>query len=108
MNSSQKEVFNRIKQLEGLEFDQDLAEPLGVPVPTLHSIRRRGTIPWERIVEYAEKNDVSLEWLIHGHQPVRVSELAGADGALGQAIARLTNGERQALLSLLQSMVQSR
>ena len=33
--------------------------------------KNRGTVPWEKVVEYSRRNMVSLEYLINGHGPAK-------------------------------------
>jgi hypothetical protein len=71
-------IFNRIKEIERFTYDADLALPLKTSKARVEQWKTRGTIPWENIVEYTRERQVSLEYLVNGHGPVRRAELLSA------------------------------
>lgn len=74
------EVIERVKQAEKLRFDVDVAPVLGVAKTMIGKWKARGTVPFEKLVEYSEKTGVSLDWLFHGWGPIRVEGIAEGRG----------------------------
>lgn len=76
-------ILNRIKELEGLEYDKDLAALFKMSEKALEAQKSRDTVPWERLVEYSREKQVSLEYLVNGHGPARRAQLGvGEPGAI--------------------------
>jgi len=72
-------VLDRLKEVEGVRFDVELAEPLGVTRARLEQWKARGTFPWTEIQAYADGSGVSLEWLVHGRGPREVGLMLAED-----------------------------
>ena len=68
-----EEIIERIKQAESLRYDTDVAVVLGAEKKHIGPWKARGQIPWERVLEYARQSGVSLDYLVLGRGPVRVS-----------------------------------
>jgi transcriptional regulator with XRE-family HTH domain len=66
MNISLSVVLERIAKLLGVTTDTAIAKALGVAPQTLSTWKRRGTIPYERVCDFAENKDVSLDYLLLG------------------------------------------
>lgn len=88
------DIFNRIKELEGISTDVDLA-------PILHSNRlqpgqwrSRKIVPWERIVEYARRRQLSLEYIVNGNGPPERTQLMAGTAEPG-AIYRVQTDQDQ-------------
>lgn len=65
------DVLARLAQALGAESETALAEKLGVPRSTLGSWKSRGSIPYAECVTVAERNGLSLDWLLLGRYPER-------------------------------------
>jgi hypothetical protein len=74
-----REIINRLKELEGVSGDLDLAIPLKVTKRNVSSYKERGTIPWEVLLEYGRRRKVSMEWLLNGRGPIDNEILAVAE-----------------------------
>lgn len=59
-------IIDRIKAVEGLKFDNDVADALNMDRRTLSGYKQRGTIPYEPLIEFANIRGYSLDWLLHG------------------------------------------
>jgi len=68
-----EEIIERIKQIESLRYDTDVAIVLGAEKQHVGPWKARGQIPWERVLDYARKSGVSLDYLILGRGPMRVA-----------------------------------
>lgn len=75
-------ILNRLKELEGVRHDTDLATPLGVSKEIVSQWKTRETIPWDRLIQYTRMEQVSFEWLINGHGPPRRRDLVAEPGAI--------------------------
>jgi len=67
-----EEIIERIKQAESLRYDTEVAIVLGAEKQHVGPWKARGQIPWERLLDYARKSGVSLDYLVLGRGPVRV------------------------------------
>lgn len=70
-----RQVLDRIKALEQVRADIDLAEPLATNKRNVAAWKERGTLPWERLYHYCENNQISLEWLLNGRGATHVQQL---------------------------------
>ncbi|MCK3655779.1 hypothetical protein A4G19_08420 [Pasteurellaceae bacterium Macca] len=59
-------IIEQIKNLEGIKSDKDLAQICGVPTSTLSNWKNRNAFPLSVILNFSEKHNVSLDWLITG------------------------------------------
>ena len=60
------EVLKRVSSLIGANTDKSLAEGLGVSPQTLSTWKRRNTIPYERLIQFALDQKISLDELLLG------------------------------------------
>nr|WP_275659337.1 helix-turn-helix domain-containing protein [Shewanella insulae] len=60
------DVLSRVGKLSNVSTDAEIANVLGVSPQTLSTWKRRGTIPYERICNFAASKDVSLDYLLLG------------------------------------------
>lgn len=66
-------VLERVARLIDARNDAALAEALGTSRQVLSGWRKRGTIPYEKLVEFAQGfKDVSLNYLLWGENPLMV------------------------------------
>ena len=77
-----RQVLDRLKGLEGVRADIDLAEPLGTNRRNVSAWKERGSLPWDRLYEYCQRRQISLEWLLNGRGAVRVTELVAEPGVV--------------------------
>ena len=59
------EIFDRIKQLMKFKKEKELADFLEISPQYLAEIKKRGTIPWEKIIEKSIGN-YNLEYIFFG------------------------------------------
>lgn len=50
-------------QKETNVYDKDVAKALGIPASTLATCKKRGSIPYDEILMFCAKNNVSTNWL---------------------------------------------
>lgn len=77
-----RQVLDRLKSLEGLRSDVELAEPLATNRRNIAAWKERGTLPWDRLYDYCQRQQVSLEWLLNGRGASRVTQLVAEPGAV--------------------------
>jgi hypothetical protein len=77
-----RQVLDRLKALEGVRADIDLAEPLSTNRRNVSAWKERGSLPWDRLYEYCQKRQISLEWLLNGRGAVHVTELVAEPGVV--------------------------
>lgn len=77
-----RQVLDRLKALEAVRNDVDLAEPLGTNKRNVSAWKERGTLPWERLHAYCQRRQISLEWLINGRGAARVTALVAEPGSV--------------------------
>ena len=59
-------VINRAKLIAKVKTQNELAEALGMSTGDLSNRKKRGTLPFERLVELAYSRNVSVDWLLTG------------------------------------------
>jgi hypothetical protein len=77
-----RKVLDRLKSLEGLRSDVELAEPLATNRRNIAAWKERGTLPWDRLYDYCQRQQVSLEWLLNGRGASHVTQLVAEPGAV--------------------------
>lgn len=71
-----REIFDRVKKIEGVAHDIDLAEPLDTSERNINSWKQRGTVPWANLTAYALDHGLSLDWLVTGRGQANIGPLA--------------------------------
>lgn len=59
-------VLSRLKTLFAVKTDADLAEAMEVKKTTLSSWKQRESVPYSECVQIAQKQNISLDWLLAG------------------------------------------
>lgn len=77
-----RQVLDRLKTLEGLRSDVELAEPLATNRRNIAAWKERGTLPWDRLYDYCQRRQVSLEWLLNGRGAINITQLVAEPGAV--------------------------
>lgn len=57
------EIIENIKKLKSLSSDAEVAELLGMKKQTLATAKMRNSIPFEILISFCYKEDISLDWL---------------------------------------------
>lgn len=65
MDLNQEDIFIRIKEVMGFKFEKELSEFLGMSPQSLGTVKKRGTIPFEKIIENSIGN-YNLEYIFFG------------------------------------------
>lgn len=68
MNIEYSNVFFRLMSRLGVETDAQMAHELGVSPQTLSTWKRRGTIPYEKIIGLCIRNGYSLDEVLSGQR----------------------------------------
>lgn len=69
-------ILGRLAHYYGVRTDTDLAKCINKPQTTISSWRTRDSVPQKVLIEVAEKEDLSLDWVITGRgQPERTDEV---------------------------------
>ncbi len=66
MSVSYSEVIERMKQAANLKNDSRVAHALGVTPQALSNYKKRGRLPSDLILRFAELFGVSVDWLLTG------------------------------------------
>ena len=85
--SKEKEMLNqvlqRLKEIEQVKNDSDLALPLVTNKRNIAAWKERGALPPQStLLAYCEKKKISLEWLLYGRGPIYISGLIAESGAI--------------------------
>jgi len=67
----------RVARIAGTASDSEVAAELGASPQSLYAWKLRGTVPFERVCQFALRRNVSLDWLLLGK---------GKPGAIGGPI----------------------
>lgn len=65
-NDELEALLDRVKEWIGEKKDADVARALDVSRSSISTWRARGTVPYGELVQWAYRNDVSLDWLFYG------------------------------------------
>jgi hypothetical protein len=57
------EILDKLKNVMGVSTEAAVANELQITPQGLSDFKRRGRIPYERLVKYCLKNSISLDWL---------------------------------------------
>lgn len=68
-------ILTRLRDLNGVKTNVDLAKELGVAHSTLGSWRNRSTMPLELLLQQSLKHNTSLDFIIHGINEERAHRL---------------------------------
>jgi DNA-binding transcriptional MerR regulator len=60
------EILFRIKQIEGINSNTELANILKVTPQNIYIWRKRNTIPYKELIGYCKNNLQSMDWLLTG------------------------------------------
>lgn len=63
---STAEIIERIKLSKGLRSDGEVARALGIKPQTLATSKMRGSIPFEAIIAFCDREGYSLDFLVRG------------------------------------------
>ncbi len=63
------EIIDRIKEVLETKKDTDVAQALNIKRNTFALRRKRGSIPYEEILTFCNKKDISVDWALTGKRP---------------------------------------
>lgn len=95
-------VMSRLKQALGLQKDAELARALGLSTADFAHRKRRGKIPWDRVLEVASCHNISTDWLLTGSGPMYrrgLEELSEQERKLLELFEELTPEQRREILA---------
>lgn len=93
-------VINRMKDGTKLRTDRDLAGLLGVGVSTVSGWQKRESVPLKVLLEFAETNSISLDWLLLGRGPASTIEAVSETGKLIAPSLMMISDETRRLLGV--------
>ena len=70
-----REIFARIKEIAGLERDDELARLLALSPQSLGGYKSRHTLPINQLLRWVGQKNVSLDYLLLGIGPVKRENL---------------------------------
>lgn len=92
------EVLSRVGKLSNVSTDAEIANVLGVSPQTLSTWKRRETIPYEKVCDFAVLNDVSLDYLLLGSSSAKsVSKNGFIDSELFNKIIQMVRSNESEL-----------
>ncbi len=74
------EIIEKIKDILAKEigdkkvFDKDVAKALKLSPAAFATMKNRGKIPYEEVIEFCVKHKISVNWLLYGQDPSTVIE----------------------------------
>lgn len=63
------QIVDRLKKLRGYKTDGEIADALKTTKTALSNHKARDTVPYEAIVSFCERENISLDWLLTGEGP---------------------------------------
>lgn len=93
-----RSIIERMKQLEKIADDKNLAECLEVQAGTLSKWKIRNSLPVELACAFAQRHNVSLDWLILGKESPTLGEMET------ELLARVAKLDFKQKLKLLNSL----
>lgn len=91
-------IIDRMKQLEKVADDKNLAERLEVQSGTLSKWKNRNSLPIEITCAFAQRHNISLNWLILGKESPALGEMET------ELLARFAKLDFKQKLELLHSL----
>lgn len=88
-------IIERMREVEQVQNDKELAERIGVEAGTLSKWKNRNSLPIDKIVAFSNENSVSIDWLISGKQ---VEQLAKDETLFLTAYRQLDQTQKATLL----------
>jgi len=75
-----EKVLDRLATILEIErgskpYEKDIAEALGLSPSALSNMKKRGRVPYEEISLFAASKQISINWLLFGQNPRRVSDM---------------------------------
>ena len=62
------DIFTRVTDVIGEQTDAAIAKCLGVTPQAIANARKRGTMPYEKLIVFAQSNNLSLDYLLLGKE----------------------------------------
>lgn len=75
------EIIQRLKDKINVEYDKDLAKIFGMSAPAFNQRRRKGTVPYEDIVNVCRDRGISIDYIIKGVPESFEAELMNSSGS---------------------------
>ncbi|MBE9515700.1 MAG: helix-turn-helix domain-containing protein [Proteobacteria bacterium] len=92
IGSDTKTIIGRIKIIEGVTKDKEVAELLGIDQRNLATAKSRGIIPYEKLVRYSNRSGASLDFLLHGRGPQKLDRVITVEGGAAYHICTDQDG----------------
>ena len=70
------DIIKRIKSEKLFKTDGEVANLLGLQRSTLAERKRQNSIPYDELVNFSDKENYSLNWILYGEEPKRREEKA--------------------------------
>jgi len=68
-----KDVYRRIKEKLGVDRDDQIAKELGITKQSLSGFKQRGSLPFEALMDYCEKQGICANHIFSDEIPERKS-----------------------------------
>ncbi|MDG6355260.1 helix-turn-helix domain-containing protein [Glaesserella parasuis] len=91
-NLSVSLIIEQLKKALDKKTDKDLAEFLDLPKQTISNWKNRNNMPLEKIIEFSQRFNLSLDWLITGES--KESKLETAERMLLTAFKDLDDNQK--------------
>ncbi|MCP5440006.1 MAG: helix-turn-helix domain-containing protein [Chromatiaceae bacterium] len=98
LRSDVEAVFERLSSIVGVSTDTGIAKRLGISPQAIYNARKRGTIPYEKILQFARTEKIDLNYLLFGVEATAAVDiqLLGTVAASLRTAARGANQEKLA------------
>ena len=64
-----EEIYDRFQKTIGIKRDDQVAKALGITKQSLSGFKQRGSLPFEALLDYCEKQGIDLNHIIYGQDP---------------------------------------
>ncbi|MDO4698169.1 MAG: helix-turn-helix domain-containing protein [Pasteurellaceae bacterium] len=89
-------IIERMMKIEQVKSARELAERIGVEAGTLSKWKTRNSLPVEQIILFAERNQISTDWLLFGEE--KKEQLAQDEAIFLAAFRQLDPTQRATLI----------
>lgn len=62
-----RSIIERMREVERVQNDKELAERMGVEAGTLSKWKSRNSLPIDKIIAFSSAKGISIDWLISGN-----------------------------------------
>ena len=91
-----KDIFDRLKEVYKVKNNKDLSEKIGIKYQTFNTWIKRNKVPYEKLVQIGQNDQINLNWLLTGKGSMHLQEPATAQNINGNGV--IISGTNQGTL----------